>query len=214
MRLVTATLLACILIRCSALHFSGTCAARAAFRHPAVTMGGSRGRWARQWAEEVLGDSAQPSALQAPQAVTTDEGVPQAEEKIKSECEVVSDAIFTHSNTKPATRDLWSTPPRRVKLTPAKVAQVKAGLEALDAPEVRAEAEGGAASQDSKAGIGRTAGRSSRLGRRPRRGPPPAPLEGGGPVAATRRQLPVTHHRKAVLEALRKPVSIIEGATG
>ena len=45
---------------------------------------------------------------------------------------------------------------------------------------------------------------------------PPVPpvLHNGGPLAATRERLPVFRHRRALLDALDHPVSIVEGATG
>jgi ATP-dependent RNA helicase DHX57 len=67
-------------------------------------------------------------------------------------------------------------------------------------------------SVDASPSAGRSAHRKSKP--RQRRPPPPRRLQGLGPLSNVRCKLPVTRHRVELLEALRQPVSIIEGDTG
>ena len=99
----------------------------------------------------------------------------------------------------------WKPPPRRVKVSPAKLASVREALDLLGDPEP-AEASPGAAASGG-------AVRRPRHANRGRPQPPPR-IANGGPLASVRRQLPVAKHRAELLRALRRPVCLIQGETG
>ena len=103
----------------------------------------------------------------------------------------------------------WAPPPRRVKLSPAKTKLVRGALDSLTP---------GAPTESSVSKPGPPpAEPSSKKARRegPRRPPLPRLLRPpGGPMASVRRELPVYRSRKQVLDALRRPVSLVEGETG
>ena len=99
----------------------------------------------------------------------------------------------------------WAPPPRRVKLTPVQIKRARDALDELPEPiAVSARSDRPAATAPH--------GRKKRFfGHRPTS---PAKLTGLGPLSGVRCKLPVTRHRVEVLEALRHPISIIEGETG
>ena len=96
----------------------------------------------------------------------------------------------------------WKPPPRRVKLSPRSLTQLREALDAV-------ERVGGAGKQASGTASKR---RSSK--RRARPTDPPHRIATGGPLVHVRRTLPIWRHRGEVLSTLRQPVSIVQGETG
>lgn len=96
-------------------------------------------------------------------------------------------------------------------MTPAKIAKIRSALDEMEVASQASLRKPGA--QHSTSG-GPTVSKSKRRASRPWRPPPPARLQGLGPLSAVRCKLPVTQHRAQVLEALQHPVSIVEADTG
>ena len=105
----------------------------------------------------------------------------------------------------------WRPPARRVKLTASKLSIVRGALGRLDSLDSPAPTGDAPASSDAP-----DQGVAPRRQRRHVRSRPPPPrrIAGGGPLASVRRRLPVARHRAELLEALRQPISLIQGETG
>ena len=105
----------------------------------------------------------------------------------------------------------WRPPPRRVKLTANKLTIVRGALEILGRPEPDGDAPPPSDLLPERSGAPR---RQQRHGSGRGRPLPPQRIAGGGPLASVRRQLPVAPHRAELLQALRQPISLIQGETG
>ena len=104
--------------------------------------------------------------------------------------------------------EAWAPPSRRVKLSPAKAKLVRSALDDLvhfGDKGVQSASEPLREQQQQQ---------QVRRNATPKRPPLPQLLKGGGPMARERAELPVYRSRSAILDALRKPVSLVEGQTG
>ena len=101
--------------------------------------------------------------------------------------------------------EAWAPPSRRVKLSPAKAKLVRSALDDLvHIGEKRVQSASEPLREQQQV----------RRKATPKRPPLPQVLKGGGPMARERAELPVFRSRSAILDALRKPVSLVEGQTG
>ena len=98
----------------------------------------------------------------------------------------------------------WAPPPRRVKLSRHRIDLLRTALDKMP--------QGDTGSTDSAEGRQRQQQVVHTM--KARRSPLPRPLKGLGPLASVREALPVARARKKILQALRHPVSLIEGDTG
>lgn len=110
----------------------------------------------------------------------------------------------------------WAPPPRDINTTPEAVAEARSSLNKMEAiiaesapqvPKKEEEEEAAVGADGEEEASPRLRQDAPRRVRRPRPIPPlPEPLVDGGPMAATRQQLPVYQYREQLLEALRSEV--------
>ena len=171
---------------------------------------------ASPWAGEVVGeevaveDGKQAAEEAAEMAVET-VAVEEAEEE---EAEEDDGRAEERARAPRISKYAWRPPARRVKLTASKLSVVRGALDRLDSLE-RLESSvltGDAPASSDAPGLGGAPRRQRRQVRS--RPPPPRRIAGGGPLASVRRRLPVARHRAELLEALRQPISLIQGETG
>ena len=164
---------------------------------------------ASPWAGVVVGEDV---ALEGgEEAVETVAAGEETEDAAEAETEEDDGRTEERARTPRISKYAWRPPARRVKLTANKLGIVRGALDRLDpVPAGDAPASSAAPKQGTEQG-----GAPRRQRRHVRsRPPPPRRIAGGGPMADVRRKLPVARHRAELLQALRQPISLIQGETG
>ena len=159
--------------------------------------------------EAVEGEAAEDEAVE--EAVETMAAEEAAEEEAEEEAEAEDGRAEERARAPRISKYAWRPPARRVKLTASKLSIVRGALGRLDSLDSPAPTGDAPASSDAP-----DQGVAPRRQRRHVRSRPPPPrrIAGGGPLASVRRRLPVARHRAELLEALRQPISLIQGETG
>ena len=164
---------------------------------------------ASPWAGVVVGeDVALEGGEEAVETVAAGEETEDAAEAVTEEDDGRTEE---YTRTPRISKYAWRPPARRVKLTANKLGIVHGALDRLGpVPAGEAPASSAAPEQATEQG---GAPRQQRRHVRSRP-PPPRRIAGGGPMADVRRKLPVARHRAELLQALRQPISLIQGETG
>ena len=163
---------------------------------------------ASPWAGVVVGeDVALEGGEEAVEkAVETVAAGEETEDAAEAETEEDDGRTEEYTRTPRISKYAWRPPARRVKLTANKLGIVRGALDRLG-PVPAGDASSTAPEQGTEQG-----GAPRRQRRHVRsRPPPPRRIAGGGPMADVRRKLPVARHRAELLQALRQPISLIQG---